>query len=104
MNITTTWDRVIEADDFPWDYNYWHYSEDVLRRYLFSPSDPTLCEDDDHLLVMDYDGFVEWFPVWNNMYPPEDDEVEDWYKDNEGGKYLSEHVGRTVTVIKEVLD
>lgn len=101
MKIITTWDNVVEADDFPYDYNHWHYSEEVLRQYLFSPDDPTLCEDDDHLLVMDYDGFVEWFPEWNKMYPPEDGE--DWYKDDEGGEYLSEHVGRTVTVIKEVL-
>ena len=101
MKIITTWDNVVEANDFPYDYNHWHYSEEILRQYLFSPDDPTLCEDDDHILVMDYDGFVEWFPEWNKMYPPEDGY--DWYKDDEGGKYLSEHVGRTVTVIKEVL-
>lgn len=98
MKITTSRMNVIDATGFPFDYNNWNYPEEILRQYLFCPDDPNLFRDDDRCLVMDYDGFVKWFPEWNRMYKDEADA--DWYKDDQGGKYLSENVGRTVSVVR----
>lgn len=87
-------DQVEEANDFPYDFSRWNYTEDTLRSFLYSPDDPNLT-DDDHCLVLDYDGFIEWFPEWNNMYP--DDKV---YEDDEGAEYLPYHIGRTVSPVR----
>ena len=89
-----------EDDSFRYDFKEWNYPLSLLRSCLYSPDDPNLC-DDDHALVMDYDGFIEWFPEWNHMYEEENDE--DWYKDDEGAKYLPYHLGRTVSVVKEAI-
>lgn len=93
--------QVEEATGFPYEWSSPKYSEELLRSFLYSPDDPTLC-DDDHCLVLDFDGFVEWFPEWNAMYRDEADE--DWYKDDEGMQYLIYHIGRTVTPLKGVTE
>jgi hypothetical protein len=93
-------DQVVYDHDFPYDWQDWDYPQSLLQSTLYSPDDPNLT-DDDHVLVMDYDGFIEFFPEWNALYREEADE--DWYKDDEGAKYLPYHIGRTVSPIKEVL-
>lgn len=94
-------DQVIPLGHFPYKAEQVRENPDLLRRFLFVPLDPTLT-DDDHCMVMDYDGFVEWFPVWNHMYEEENDG--DWYKDNEGAEYLLDSIFRTVDVVKGVIE
>lgn len=96
--VPTTGVEYIHA--FP-RYRYGDVPDEELRQYLYSPDDPNLC-DDDHVLVMDYDGFIEWFPEWNRMYADQIAEEfgDDWYKDDEGAEYLREHVDRTVSTVK----
>lgn len=91
-------DQVVFDDRFPYDWQDWDYPQSLLQSTLYCPDDPNLC-DDDHVLVMDYDGFIEWFPEWNAMYP----EADKPYNDDEGAEYLPFHIGRTVSPVKEVL-
>lgn len=89
-------DSVEYLDDIPLDT-----PEGTHCPYLYSPDDPNLC-DDDHILVMDYEGFIKWFPEWNRIYADQIAETfgDDWYKDNEGAKYLRAHINRTVSIVK----
>lgn len=99
MNRIVTLAQVEWLDHFPYKRNEIRQNPELLRQFLFSPDDPTLT-DDKHCLVLDYDGFIEWFPVWNHMYEESNDD--DWYKDNEGLQYLCDNINRTVDVIKAV--
>lgn len=101
MNRIVPLDKVELLDRFPYKYEEIRLNPELLRQFLFSPDDPALT-DDSHCLVLDYDGFIEWFPVWNHMY--DEPSNDDWYKDDEGLKYLCDHINRTVTVIKGVIE
>lgn len=92
-------DQVVPLDRFPYKWEDIHNNPELLRPFLFVPLDPTLT-DDDHCVVLDLDGFVEWFPEWNAMYSDDDDE--EWYKDSEGLQYLIDSIDRTVDVVKGV--
>ena len=100
MNRIVPLDQVERLDRFPYKHEEIRLKPELLRQFLFSPDDPTLT-DDNHCLVLDYDGFIEWFPVWNHMY---DEPSDDWYKDDEGHKYLCDHINRTVDVIKGIIE
>ena len=92
-------DQVIPFLSFPCKPDDVRRNPDILRSFLFIPLDPTLT-DDGHCLVLDYDGFIEWFPEWNAMY--RDENGDNLYADSEGEAYLLDHIDRTVEVIKGV--
>ena len=99
MKRIVTEDQVIPFEKFPYKWEDIYFNPDILKQFYFVPLDPTLT-DDDHFMVFDYDGFIEWFPEWNAMYKEEADE--DWYRDDEGAEYLRDSLFKTVDVLKGV--
>lgn len=94
-------EKVIPLVRFPYNRAELLNNPELLKQFMFVPLDPTLT-DDDHCMVFDLDGFVEWFPEWNAMY--REDDNEDWYKDSEGLQYLIDSIDRTVDVVKGVIE
>ena len=88
-------DQVIPFDSFPYDFRRADYSAHLLNNTLYIPDDPDI-GDDDHILVMDYDGFMEWFPMYARQIG--DDFLADYPPD----EYLPYHIGRTVTPVKGI--
>lgn len=93
---------VIDDNSFPFDFKHWDYPEELLRSCLYSVWWTCIPENtnEELALVMDYDGFMEWYN--SNM--------DKWLLDCDGDQkavftaeeYLPYHIGRTVSVVKIV--
>lgn len=90
---------IAEDKSFPYNFSGGTYPKSLLRSFLYSPDDPELCNDD-HAVVMDYDGFIRFFPEWNRIYSDHDNPP--LYADDEAEEYLPYHIGRTITPVVEV--
>ena len=93
----------IEEDEFfPYDFEHWNYSDSLLRSTLYSVWWTEIDDDTgtESALLMDYDGFVEWFDEKHEEWLFMDDSV-DW-SDCSAHEYLTYHLGRTVCPVKEV--
>lgn len=93
----------LEDADFPYDFTHWDYPLDLLRSCLYSAWWDTMDIDgEEHVIVMDYDGFIEWYnahvPEW--MEQEEDDGIK--WDEYPAEEYLPYHIGRTIDVVKEV--
>ena len=89
----------IEDDDtFPYDFEHWNYPTELLRSTLYSAWWAT--EDDDKVIVMDYDGFIEWYNANEPKWAEDEGLTEDERFTAE--EYLPYHIGRTIEVVKEV--
>lgn len=93
----------IEDDDsFPYDFKRGDYPLSLLRSVLYSAWWTVVPDDGDQelALLMDYDGFIEWYnsnePQWAFDEGLGDDER------MTAEEYLPYHLGRTITVVKEV--
>ena len=93
----------IEDDEsFPYDCTNWAYSDDLLRSSLYCPWWTEIDDENgtESVLLMDYDGFVEWYNSNIDDWMKDDDEI-DW-ENYPAEEYLPYHLGRTLTVVKEV--
>lgn len=93
-------DCVEEVVPFPFSNPSVEITEDLLRQFLYTAW-WTIEDDDDHVILMDYDGFVEFYdehvPQWR------EEEDGDMFFDNYSAlEYLRDHVGTTVEVVREV--
>lgn len=87
-----------DVTPFPFSRNYQPTEED-LRKYLYTAW-WTLEDDEEHVILMDYDGFVEYY----NEHLPEwkANDGEDFWDGYSAFEFLRDHVGVTVDVVKEV--
>lgn len=87
-----------DVEPFPFD-RFSPPTEETLRQYLYTAW-WTLDDDGDHVVLMDYDGFVEYYdehvPQWR------EEEGEGFWDDYSATEYLRDHVGVTICVVKEV--
>lgn len=96
--------NTIEDDDtFPYDFTNWNYSEKLLRSTLYAvwwADEIPDNNDEERTLLMDYDGFIEWYnrnePTWAEAEDIADDER------MTAEEYLPYHIGRTIAVVKEL--
>lgn len=89
---------VIDDDSFPYDLAHWTYPPELLRSCLYSvwwTEIPEHC-DTELAIVMDYDGFLEWYNSESVKW--DTDEAEGFTAE----EYLPYHIGRTISVIKIV--
>ena len=88
----------IEDDDsFPYDFERWDYPISLLRSHLYTAWWTEISHDGhEYALLMDYDGFIEWYNSNIDKWGLDDDEP---YTAEE---YLPYHLGRTICVVKEV--
>ena len=95
---------LIEDDAFPYDFERWDYPISLLRSSLYSVWWTEIPEDSDQelALLMDYDGFVEWYNANEDAWAKDIglDESERFTAE----EYLPYHLGRTIIVVKEVTE
>ena len=93
----------IEDDaSFPYTRDGKDYPDDLLRSRLYSAWWTVITDDDQELaLLMDYDGFVEWY----------NSKVDEWMLDESApsepftaDEYLRYHLGVTISAVKEVTE
>ena len=92
----------IEDDDtFPYLRDGKGYTEELLRSRLYSAWWTVITDDhsEELALLMDYDGFVEWY----------NSKVDEWMLDDSApsepftaDEYLRYHLGVTITAVREV--
>lgn len=72
-----------------------NYTDDTLRSVLYAPWWTKVNDDEELVLLMDYDGFVEWYESGE----------EEWTTDNRSGmtadEYLRKNLGTIISVVKE---
>ena len=92
----------IEDDDsFPYDFSNWNYPTELLRSCLFTAWWTRILDDGhEYALLMDYDGFIEWYNSNEPNWAKEEGLLDDERFTAE--EYLPYHLGRTMTVVKEV--
>ena len=93
--------QFVEDDDtFPYDFRRSDYPPELLRSVLYSAWWTRIEGDQELALVMDYDGFVEWYNTNKSDWAREEGLLEEEQFTAE--EYLPYHLGRTLTVVKEV--
>lgn len=92
----------IEDDDsFPYDFKNWDYPIELLRSSLYSVWWTEIDEDgNETALLMDYDGFVQWYSGRVDEWLKNDDSIN--WKDYPAEEYLPYHLGRTIYPVKVV--
>ena len=88
----------IEDDDsFPYDFERWDYPISLLRSHLYTAWWTEISHDGhEYALLMDYDGFIEWYNSNADKWGLDDGEP------FTAEEYLPYHLGRTICVVKEV--
>ena len=94
--------NMIEEDfDFPYDFKSWAYPVSLLKSTLYTV---WWTEIDDNgnetVLLMDYDGFAEWYTKEMDSWLMDDNTVN--WKEYPAEEYLPHHIGRTICPVKEV--
>lgn len=92
-----------DDDTFPYDFKRWDYPTSLLRSCLYTAWWTEVDHDGvRYVLLMDYDGFIEWYtenePKWSQEEGLTDDER------FTAEEYLPYHLGRTISVVKEVTE
>ena len=88
---------IVDDDSFPYDFRHWDYPEELLRSSLYTAWWTEINHDGhEYALLMDYDGFIEWYNSNADKWGIDDD-----YKFT-AEEYLPYHLGRTICVVKEV--
>lgn len=90
---------IVDDDSFPYDFRHWDYPEELLRSSLYTAWWTEVEHDGtDYTLLMDYDGFIEWYNDNHDAWIEDSPEL----KDMTAEEYLPYHIGRTLCVVKEV--
>lgn len=94
--------NTIEDDEsFPYDFRNWNYPEELLRSTLYSAWWTEIDDDNNETaLLMDYDGFIEWYNANIDEWLTLDDGDDEAFTAEE---YLPYHIGRTICPVKEVI-
>lgn len=93
---------VIDDDSFPYNFSNWNYPTELLHSCLYSAWWTEIPEDEneEYALVMDYDGFIEWYNSNPDKWMTETDTNSE--KPLTAEEYLPYHLGKTLSVIKIV--
>ena len=83
---------ITDVENFPYDWENWDYSPELLRSVQYTTAVPDLAKDPDSEMVFDYDGLVEWFLSWRD-----EDEI---LFDMSPEEFVSYHIGRTLSPVR----
>lgn len=88
---------VIDDEAFPYDFRNWNYPESLLRSTLYATWYTEIGDDGtEYAVVMDYDGFIQWYSDHVNDWAKDDPEFWEGYTAQE---YLPYHIGRTISPV-----